>query len=470
MRVLLVSHRFPPGHAAGTETYAAQLGDVLAQRGHEVRAFAAIKDIASREHTLRERVHGRVAVTEVVNNLCYTDFRQTWDEPRIERVFAELVARARPEVVHVHHLMYLSIGCVEIAARAGAVVVFTLHDFWMHCARFGQRLHADGSICESVDFARCGDCLARFKYRQTPLEAAVGRGLARVRSSLGVDLSAPARRVGRAWSGAAARTRGDPAAAAALASAAELRSRAFLERVVPRVARFVAPSRFLLERFVEWGLPREQVEYVPLALDARAFDPARRAREAGAGSAPLAVGFIGTLARHKGAHVLLDAWSRLPESLRSAARLGLFGPEPPDVEYGRELARLAARSGASLRGPLPRERVPEALAALDLLVVPSIWFENAPLVITEALAMRTPVLASDLGGMAELARPERGGERFRAGDAADLAAKLAGLVEDRERLTRLGRAAARPIDVADHAATIESIYAAARARLPCARP
>ena len=75
-------------------------------------------------------------------------------------------------------------------------------------------------------------------------------------------------------------------------------------------------------------------------------------------------------------------------------------------------------------------KVPRWFGALDLLVVPSVWYENTPFVILESLAAGTPVIASDLGGLSELIEVGRNGFVFKAGDSADLREKLARFVEE----------------------------------------
>jgi glycosyltransferase involved in cell wall biosynthesis len=199
LKVLLVSHAFPPEHAAGTEAYTAQLGIELVRRGHDVHVFTTEKDIARPHLSVRERDYTGLAVHEVFNNLYYDGFRETWDYPAIERVFEEHLDALRPDVVHFHHLLYLSVGCVEAAARRGIPVLFTLHDYWLQCARFGQRIHADGTLCHTIDFERCGTCLVGFKYAQSPLERRLGRAIAQLRKVTGYDAGALARDAASMW-------------------------------------------------------------------------------------------------------------------------------------------------------------------------------------------------------------------------------------------------------------------------------
>jgi glycosyltransferase involved in cell wall biosynthesis len=459
VKVLLVSHSFPPLGTAGTETYTADLAVGLRARGHATEVFTAAKDISLEDLTLRTRTWRTVPVHELVNNLYYADFRQTWEHPAIERTFAEVLDRVRPDLVHFQHLMYLSAGCVELAHARGLPVVFTLHDYWLQCPRFGQRVHADGAICDTIDHGRCGTCLARFKFGQSPIEKRVGSLVAGVRSGTGINLAPIVRGAAGALNkGEAGEDRPEGAAELerAMAESARLRTETLRTRIVPLVDEFISPSRFLRERFMrEWGLPAERIRHVPFGVDLAAFGARERTR-----STRPRVAFIGSLVPLKGPHVLLEAWARLPPALRDACDLELYGPARHHPEYRRQLAERARAVGARLAGPLERGAVAEVLAQIDLLVVPSLWFENSPLIIHEARAAGTPLLVSDLGGMAELVREGVDGRRFRIGDAADLARQLQELLSDREQLAQLGRAPFEAPSFHAHVVAIEERYRA----------
>ncbi len=431
MRILLVSHDFLPNHPAGTEIYTAQLGLELRARGHEVRLFTTEKDISRPNERLDRREWQGLVVHELVNNLFYRDFRETWDWAPAEQAFAQVLDAFEPDVVHVMHLLYLSTGCVGEASRRGIPVFYTLHDFWLQCPRFGQRVHADGEICHAIDFERCGTCLARLKFSQSPLQRKAARAIATVRTVSGLNLASAARRL----SGRARPPSGGeplPERSREFTQAMFLRDRALLQGLVPKVERFFAPSRFLRERFLEWGIPPEKIEYLTYGTDLAPFaDFERSAAER------VRIGFIGSLVPHKGPHLLLQAWNALPEDLRERGRLTLWGPKQHRPDYLRELEELCARGGARLAGRLEREEIPGALAETDLLVVPSTWFENSPLSIWEALASKTPILVSDLGGMAELCEEGRNGWSFRVGDAGHLAQRLESILRQPEQLASL---------------------------------
>lgn len=233
--------------------------------------------------------------------------------------------------------------------------------------------------------------------------------------------------------------------------------------LAPDVARFMAPSRFLGDYMLRWGLPQESMTVVTTGIDRARYAARTSVPGDVRDGRPLRVLFLGTYAVHKGAHVLLEAWGKLPAELRARARLDLFGPPfRSDAAYLERLARLAEAAGAHLGEALGREAIAPTLRSADLLVVPSIWYENAPLVILEAMAVRTPLCVSGLGGMAELVRPGVTGWHFRTGDAADLAATLAGVLREPQALGRLYPPQERERTFEHTLDDIEGVYADVR--------
>jgi hypothetical protein len=174
-------------------------------------------------------------------------------------------------------------------------------------------------------------------------------------------------------------------------------------------------------------------------IDLEGFTP--RTRDPVTHSRPLAIGFIGTLAPHKGCHVLVDAFKQLSPG---CASLQIYGNPADFPEYFSNLKAAAGDTpGIYFRGTFPNARVAEVVDGLDVLVVPSLWFENTPLVVYSALASRAPVIASDFPGMSEVVLHERNGMLFSAGDSGQLAQQLNRLLVDRTLLPALS-AACRP--------------------------
>jgi glycosyltransferase involved in cell wall biosynthesis len=196
----------------------------------------------------------------------------------------------------------------------------------------------------------------------------------------------------------------------------------------------IAPSRFLIEMFGRNGYPADRIRHSPYGMDL-SWLPALRPRNP---AAPLTFGYLGQIHPLKGVDVLVRAFVSLPP--RSDVSLEIHGDLTKQPAYSDRLRTLAGgRSDIQFPGPFGRDRIAEVLSGIDVVVVPSMWYENTPLVIYEAFAASKPVVATNLGGMSEVVTPGVSGLLFERGDAAGLAERLRLLIADsglRERLAR----------------------------------
>lgn len=187
------------------------------------------------------------------------------------------------------------------------------------------------------------------------------------------------------------------------------------------VDQFLSPSEFLRRRYVAWGIPADKIAVMRNARPA--VEPAPM-RPVAAGGRRDSFGFFGNLNPFKGVPVALDAALRLVRGGDTRFTLALHGGMPFQTKEFQEKVEAAARKSAGtvvLRGAYKARDLRSLIAAVDWVVVPSVWWENAPLVIQEAFQHRRPVICSDIGGMAEAVRADVDGLHFRAGDALDLA-------------------------------------------------
>jgi GT2 family glycosyltransferase len=249
------------------------------------------------------------------------------------------------------------------------------------------------------------------------------------------------------------------------AAATLLRARA-LQQACRAATRCLAPSSTVRERFLGFGVEPARLTPQELGLDLAPFRGLRPVP----GDGRLRIGFLGSLMVSKAPHLLLEAYAGLPPDRVSLQLFGAHAAYHGDDSYRARLQALLRLPGVRYGGALPHAEVPAALAGLDVVVVPSVWLENSPLVIREAFAASVPVVAADLGGMAEMVEDGRSGLLFRPGDAAGLRRCLARLIEEpglRERL----RAGIPPVrDIAEDAAWTRRIYAECIAEAGARRP
>lgn len=435
MRVLQVVHDFVPETMAGAEISAYTLGvDLVRRHGCEVDVFCRGWDVSCEPY--RERAEGLdgLRVRRVDFGVAGAPEKWRRHDERIEAAFADVLGATKPDVVHVHHLLFLSTRLVEIARAARVPVVVTLHDFWFRCP-VGTLLYHDDTLCDRRPGPGCLSCL------WPPLDGRKRRFLPwRAMNGAAQGLYAAL--------GDAAPLPGAARAALASLSTWEAEWRAALLGA----DRIHSPSRFLKSRVVDFGIPAERVEVIPNGVPrGPGLGGEKRA------SAKLRLALIG-LHRLKGLHVLVEALRQLPPD---AVEVALYGAVGSPRYFERQMVGAA---GLAVRyaGGFEPTALAEVFRDVDVLVVPSIWYENNPRVIYEAFATGTPVVTADIGGMAELVRDGVDGLLFRAGDAASLAAALARLAREPGLVERLRAGITAPSSTEECTDAILRLYDDAR--------
>jgi glycosyltransferase involved in cell wall biosynthesis len=207
------------------------------------------------------------------------------------------------------------------------------------------------------------------------------------------------------------------------------------------------------------GFPIERIDLLRYGVEPRPAAPPRPAD-----GVTLRVGFLGQIAPHKGVHVIVEAMRRLPTA---SIELVVHGPLTRDVPYVDSLRRLAGDDPRILfPGPIGHDELDAFLARIDILAVPSVWYENSPFVIHEARAAGLPVLASKLGGMAELVEDGVDGLLATAGSVEAFASALGRLARERDLAARLRTGVRRPPTLDDETRALVAIYDRVRARHP----
>jgi glycosyltransferase involved in cell wall biosynthesis len=419
MRVLLTTHAFLPRSLAGVEVYTARLAKALQELGHDVRVLSAIHDLASAPYSVRGGRVGSIDVIEIVNPHLEGTLEATYRVPAIDRAIENALLEFRPECVHAQHLLNLSTGLVPSARRLGACVVLTLHDYWLSCPRDGLRMQTDGTLCAAVDHNVCAPCMATSAYLVPPIQRGASRWLQTI--GLGQALHTAHLRAPRLTAALMRLVRNlSPVRSRRLVRALDARA-VHLRETIADLDAAIAPTRFARDRAAEWGLPPEKLRWVTFG----AIAGPTRSRPAGPRRR---LAYVGTLSAHKGAHVLLEALSTVS---RPNWTLDLFGNPAVDPEYIARLHQLAnGDARIRFRGLVTADGPNAIWPTIDLLVVPSLWWENSPLVVLEALAAGVPVVASRTGGVPEIV-PDGAGLLVPPGDVAALRTALEDVIEGR---------------------------------------
>lgn len=422
MRLLLVHSGWPDEAPGGSELHVAELARGLAGRGHDVAVLAGEGNPSRPDGDLRgPDATGGFALWRLNNAGRHSRDLGATDEVA-EHALHQVVAAERPELLHAHGVHRFGATALLAARDRGVPLALTLHDHGTSCL-LGQLVDRDLRPCPGPAPARCATCLA-----PGPARSAV-RALAPLSMRIAPRLGEPFERRQRAM--------------AELLRAADA---------------LIAPSAYFARRVGALGAPTPRV--VPLATPS----VPTLARAPRADGAPLRVGFVGSLIPSKGPHVLVEAMRSLPTD---AFTLELHGPAPAyhgETGYADRLrSALGARADA-LRGPIAPAELPARLAGLDVLVIPSLWEENAPRVLAEAFAAGVVPVVSGHGSLAEAVRDGVDGLHFAPGDATALRRVVQALAADRERLRRLAAAAPSPREFGAMLDELESAYAEASGR------
>ena len=431
MRILLVVHAFPPHSTGGTETYAHAQARALRSRGHQVRVLTREANPARSEYSVREEQADGLEIVRVNNTFrSIRSFAESYANPAIDDVAAHAIDAFQPEIAHVHHLTCLSTGIVEVLRSRGVPVVATLHDYWFLCHR-GQLLNTRYEVCDGPGAEGCKSCLGLAGG-----VGAAGFAAARVVKAIETHLpEEPARWVRQAATTAASLVTGEGASVdEARARAAHMRS------VLAQVTHFLAPAEAIAERFARGYIPPDRISLWPLGHDDGPYRAVRRS-EPRLTKTPLRLGFLGALMVSKAPHLVVDAIRDLPAGAATVDVFGSYAPYHGDDSYRPAVERLSRVPGVTLHGSIPHERVPAALASMDVLVVPSIWPESVPLVVREAFLAGVPVIGSRIGGIPEAIKDGVNGLLFEPGDVGGLRAALKRLVASPDLLDALHRGA-----------------------------
>lgn len=339
------------------------------------------------------------------------------DRDPLEDDLLPLLADFRPDVIHLHHVLGFGADLLPRLRRAlpGAALVVTFHEYVALCHQQGQMVKAGSpDLCDAATPAACHDCFPAIPAGRFALRSALVGTLLRVADH---------------W---------------------------------------VSPSRFLRDRYVAHGFDADRCSVLPNGLAAGQAAPARDGAADGT-VRPVRFGFFGQLNPYKGVDVLLDAVARIPDAEWPAgAELLVAGChlEKHPAAFQAKVHALLAAAGPRVRlhGAYANADLPGLMAAVDWVVVPSIWWENAPLVIDEAFLHGRPVIASGIGGMAERVRDGVDGLLVRPRDPAALADALVRAMRTDGLWPRLAANVRPPVPLAEAAARHLDLYRSVIAR------
>lgn len=281
--------------------------------------------------------------------------------------FADLIRALRPTVIHAHHYVHLGLDFLQVVRNIdpSIKIYLTLHEYVAICANNGQMVKTNGRLCsrESID-----ECRLCFPHRTSE------------------DF----------W----------------------LRKH-YLQSQFALIDGFISPSEFLRTRYIEWGIDPNRIVMIENGqANADRIPP----RPLAPGATRNRFGYFGQINPYKGLDFVLSALHRMTKRERASIQVEVHGAnlELQDGEYQERIESLRApllKEGAvRWAGPYQPGELPGRMAGIDWVLVPSVWWENSPMVIQEALTYGRPLVVSDIGGMAEKVEHGVTGEHVSTGN------------------------------------------------------
>ncbi len=405
IRVLQVIHGFPPYYMAGSEVYTYKLCKALsALPGVDLSVFSRVEDPYPTPFSVRREDFDGIPVHRVVKSSRDYLFEDKYLDPRVDEVFRQVLDEVHPDILHVGHLSHLSTNLVAIAKAAKIPVVFTFHDYWMQCLR-GQLITSKMQLCPGPSEDRCVSCMGYY-FRSDP----------------------EARQAYRSWD-------------------------AHTRSICAQVDHFIAPCRFLYDKFEVWGIPAGRMSYLDYGFDFTPFNKLEKLK-----STKIRFGFMGRIIPVKGVDLLIDAFNGLAPS---KVELNIFGASNSEIPY---LKRLDRSQKVNFLGNYDNRDIAKVFQKIDILVVPSRWYENSPLVIHEAFLAGVPVITANIGGMAELVKDGENGLLFQVDNVQDLQAKMQRIIDHPDLLRTLTKPVTPVRSIQEDARDLLAIYNKALAR------
>ncbi len=414
MKVLMAVHHFPPAFGGGAEWRAYRTARGLQQAGHQVQVVCVDSITHGGGQTLKydETTYDGVAVCRLYFNLAQSPnpFLWSYRNPIIGQHVSDLLDEFGPDVLHLISGYLLSGSTIEAAQSVGVPTVVTLTDFWFLCPRI-TLVCSDDSLCTTpADPLACALCLRKEQRRYRLPDQLSGGMLGRAFSLI--------------W-----RKNND-----ALLAALQAR-KSYLVSLLDTVDFVISPSQFLKQLFEARGVAPLRFVYMRQGLDTTNWVDGKPTSN----KSHLRIGYIGQIAKHKGVDVLVEAFYRL-RAREKAPQLILYGDTDQFPDFAKQLHKqVQGREDIVFAGRFQNSQIRRIHAGINVLVVPSVWYENSPNVILEAFVTGTPVVVSRLGGMGELVADGVNGFQFEPGNAKSLARVLQRFIDQPHLVSNLGR-------------------------------
>jgi glycosyltransferase involved in cell wall biosynthesis len=443
MRILQIVHSFPFINQAGTEVYTYNLSLELSKR-HEVYVFTRICNTNQKDYEVTEQNINGITVYLINNTFKYCNsFEMYYENGTIDKKFTEILDEIKPDIVHIQHLVFLSTGLIKKINNRGIPIVFTLHDYWLMCPKW-HLLKKEAELCDkAIDNGfdqECCSCLGEMLN--------IKRGAKRLyiftKSLFPTFLVNKFKKIYFLCINKISNGNG----------IGKLKDRnCKIKSLLNTVDIFLSPSIYLRDKFIAFGIPGEKVRLSRYGLDSSLFMDSQKTK-----ADKIRFGFIGTILPAKGLHILIKAFNEIKYE---DVELKIYGKLRSYIGfeyYLPSLKKMIKNKNIRFRGEFNNRKIADIFKEIDVLVIPSIWHENSPLVIQEAFLSKTPVIASRVGGIPELVKDGVNGLLFNPQDTDDLLKKLEYVINNREVINEFKKSMPKIKNIEENTQEIEKLY------------
>jgi glycosyltransferase involved in cell wall biosynthesis len=368
-KILIIAHGHPDHSKGGAEVAAYNLFKEYQRQGLDTLFLARSGEKSHGGTVFSTRNSGREILfhTGIGNwfNLQCLEAKHMYQD------FADLLERYKPTVIHFHHYAHMGLEMIKVVKTTlpSTRILLTLHEYMAICFNNGQMVKKNSTkLCYESNPTDCAQCFPE------------------------------------------------------KSSADFFMRKQYVQTIFELVDIFISPSYFLIERYKAWGIPADKMVMI------------ENGQPTSKGTAPRPIAerekrgrfaFFGQINPFKGVDVLLEAFAALPVNIQEQVHLDIHGAnlhlqeETFQTNIGILLEKL--QGTVTLHGSYEPHEMPKLLKECDWMIIPSIWWENSPMVIQEAYNHGRPVISADIGGMAEKIIDGETGYYFRSGSHQSLA-------------------------------------------------
>ncbi|WP_254591454.1 glycosyltransferase family 4 protein [Methanocella conradii] len=406
MRICIITNFFPPITIGGAEMVCHQTALGLKKAGHEVYVIVGHPHITKKDAPQKDYEIDGINVHRIYPKIPFNFLPMSYNQlfnNSVEKLINPLVRALNPDIIHYHNISGLTLSAIRGGRTADKPSVMTLHDYWMLCPN-NMLFTNNTSPCNNfVGKIYCHNCFHKYDF----------------------------------WGNV------------------PFRQRIIKKEVERDIDRFIAPSRFMADRLVEGGYDENVIRVIYHGMDidtyrknirplseivsemcSVAINPAVALEILE--SSDFLVQFAGHLTIHKGGEYLIKALHQLHKDGEKFTLAITGSAHPHELSRLKDMVnKFDIKDNVIFLGKIPSSLLPSLYARADAVIVPSIWYENASVVVAEAMIAGTPVIASDIGGNPEFVKDGYNGFTFKPKDESDLALKIRTLMNDKPLINTL---------------------------------